>query len=52
MPSALDEVLHVEQVIVLNLGDAGADLGHPLHRFAVASFVLEILGRKEFEGDR
>ena len=50
--AALDEVLHVEQIIVLNLGDPRADLGHPLHRFAIAPLIGESLGRKELERDR
>ena len=48
----LDEILHVEQVVVLNLGDAAGDRRHPLHRLAVVPLVGESLGRKELERDR
>ena len=50
--AALDEVLHVEQIVVLDLGDLRADGGHPLHRLAVGPLIGKPLGRKELEGNR
>ena len=49
---AIDEVIDVEQVVVLNLGDAGRRAGHALHRLVVAADVVEPLGREDLERRR
>src|SRR5690606_8161181 len=47
---ALDKVLHVEQVVVLNLCHPATDLGDTTHGVGIVAFVEIALGRKELKG--
>jgi hypothetical protein len=49
---AIDEVIDVQQVVVLNLSDARAGAGHPLHRLVVTADVVESLGREDLQRRR
>jgi hypothetical protein len=48
----IDEVIDVEQIVVLDLGDAGRGAGHALHGFVVAANVVEPLRREDFQRRR
>ena len=44
--------MDVEQVVLLDLGHAGGDLGHTAHRFVIRPLVLVPFGRKDFQRNR
>ena len=49
---AVDPVVDVQQVVLLDLGDVGGDLGDAAHRLVVGALVLVGLGREDLEGHR
>ena len=50
--AAVDPVVNVEQVVLLDLGHAGGDLGHPAHRLVVRPLVFVAFGREDFQRHR
>ena len=48
----IDEILHVEQVVLLDLGDPGRRFGNPGHGFVVAADVVVACRREDLQGDR
>ncbi len=51
-PAALDEVVDVEQVVLLDLGHAHRDVGNAGHGLVVAAGVFVAGGREDFQGHR
>ncbi len=49
---AIDKVLDIEQVVLLDLRDTRGHRCHPGHRLVVGLFVFEPLGRKELDRHR
>src|SRR5438874_4097158 len=49
---AIDEVIDVEQVVVLNLSNAGRSAGNALHRLVVAADIVEPLRREDLQSGR
>ena len=50
--AAIDPVVDVEQVVLLDLGHAGGDLGHAAHRLVVGPLVFVAFGREDLQGHR
>ncbi len=46
---AVDEVVHVEQVIVLDLSHVSGDVGNATHRFVVGPVIVVSIGGKDFD---
>ena len=49
---AVDEVVNVDQIVLLNLSDAHRDAGHAGHRFVVLHGIVVVARRENFEGNR
>ena len=47
---AVDPVLHVQEVVLLDLGDVGGDLGDASHGLVVRPLVFVVFGREDFQG--
>jgi hypothetical protein len=43
--------VHIQQVVLLNLGHAGSDASNPRHRIVVRAGVFVPLGREDLQGD-
>ena len=49
---AIDPVVYVQQVVLLDLGDLGGHVGHAAHRLVVGAIVFVAFGRKDLQGHR
>jgi len=46
---AVDPVVDLQQVVLLDLGDVGRDLGDPAHRLVVKTFVFVVLRGEDLQ---